>query len=125
MSNTLNTSYKTKLLGSKEDENNLEPSLLKSLQQPLQIAGKSNIYGYTIKTDSDYDILNQGSIKHIQQQFDKQQQDNELIANPKSITAYISGNKTSIYSINNQQTIIKIIIVIIFLWLLWDFMWIK
>jgi hypothetical protein len=109
MSNTLNT-YR-------------ESNIIKS-QPPLIIDG-SEVYGYTIKTDDDHDILNQGSIKHIQQQFDKQQQDNERLANPKSVSSYISDNKTSYYSINNQQSIIKIILIIIFLWLLWDFMWIK
>jgi hypothetical protein len=80
----------------------------------------AEVYGYNVITDQDHDILNQGSLDHIHNYFEKKQRehdeskniiDNEIFVLPKS-----DG-----YSVNSVTFIIKITIFIIFIWIMCDF----
>lgn len=116
--------------------------------QTTHTSGVPEIYGYNVVSDQDHDILNQGSIKHIQKYFnDKQtefetekimshdatngplldQPDQNYLMSTMGDNTFVAQRhvspprRPSDYSVNNTTFIIKFIIVIIFVWILWDF----
>jgi len=81
------------------------------------------IYAYDVLDEQDPDILNHGSIQHIQNYFEKKLKEHEKKENgdeTDEVDLYIN-NHDSAYSINTTGTLIKLVIVVIFLWILWDF----
>jgi hypothetical protein len=87
--------------------------------------GNAEVYGYNVITDQDHDILNQGSVHHIQKYFDAKQKEEELKAMGINNGSYIITQNLSAvkaeYSINSVSFILKIVIFIIFMWIVCDF----
>lgn len=80
-------------------------------EPPSTIEPKSvEISGYNIIYDQDKDILNQGSVKHIKNYFDKLTNNIQIVENTQSI-----------YSINNRLFVIKLCFLIILLYIIYDF----
>ena len=82
------------------------------------------IYGYNVTSDQDPDILNQGTIDHIKRYFEKKEKESQLSQSQDQSITIIEPEHASSYDINNCaacSVIIKIIIVILFLWILCDF----
>lgn len=78
----------------------------------------SESYVYNIDSNQDRDILNQGSIPHIRQYFDKL----EKLNYPQSILNKSTINESpSLYSINSTSFFIKFIAFILLLFIFWDF----
>lgn len=82
------------------------------------------IYGYNVITDQDKDILNQGTAKHIKAYFDKKQAEQEAAS--RTLLGTVENNiaakkMESNYSINSRSFIIKFLIVLIFIWIVRDF----
>lgn len=87
---------------------------------------KTEIYGYNVIADQDMDILNQGSSKHIIKYFDKKQKEAENQNTTVSQSLLTNVNKTkelnpNAVSINSRGFVIKFICVILFLYILRDF----
>lgn len=127
-----------------------QSNLLSSVSKGSQTTGVPEIYGYNVISDQDHDILNQGSIEHIQKYFDNKQRESEAKASTVSnaiedptkqpsqngtVSASTLGDNTFIaqrhvsparkpsdYSVNSSIFIIKFVIFILFMWILWDFL---
>lgn len=85
------------------------------------------IYAYNVISDQDHDILNQGTISHIKNYFDKKQKESE--EKDKGLMNIIDMDMQpdltpdeSAYSINSIGFLIKLVIILLFVWLLWDFL---
>jgi len=87
--------------------------------------GKTEVYGYNVITDQDHDILNQGSVQHIQKYFEAKQKEEELKAMGINDGSYIiTQNLSAIkaeYSVNSVSFMLKFVIFIIFMWIVCDF----
>lgn len=127
------------------DQSNILSTVSKTISNDTP--GVPEIYGYNVIYDQDHDILNQGSVEHIQKYFDNKQKEAE--AKRSIVDAAINGpaahltqdvtltglgdntymshrhvspvKKSSDYSINNMSFMIKFILFIIFVWIMWDF----
>jgi hypothetical protein len=77
---------------------------------------QSDISGYNLVFDSDYDILNQGSIDHAKRYFEQKDSSQSL----NSVDLQIAHNNSA-FSVNSVGFIIAIISFIIFVVMLWDF----
>lgn len=81
----------------------------------------SETYVYNIDSNQDRDILNQGSIPHIKQYFDKlerQQHPQSTLVTDKNINEIESP-----YSINSTSFAIKFIALIMLLLIFYDFVY--
>lgn len=83
------------------------------------------IYGYNVIYDQDYDILNQGSVNYIKKYFDNKEKEVESNIINSIISPTTHTRKSSDYSVNSTIFFIKIVIFILFVWILWDFINIK
>lgn len=94
--------------------------ILSDLNQNTQ---NIQIYGYNVISDQDRDILNQGTAEHIKKYFDKKQAEHEN--EMTSITTIIDTHTSSPYSINKIGFFIKLIVLLLFLWMIWDFSYVE
>ena len=82
--------------------------------------GSIEVAAYNVISDQDHDILNQGSVDHIKRYFDKIDNDVDMGG-----TSYIIIRQSTLipskYSINSIMFVIKITIIIIFIWIVWNF----
>lgn len=86
--------------------------------------GKTEVYGYNVITDQDHDILNQGSIHHIQKYFDAKQKEEELKTINNGAYTPVTRNLSAVkaeHSVNSVSFILKLVIFIIFIWIVCDF----
>jgi hypothetical protein len=71
--------------------------------------------------DSNYDILNRHTVKHYKNYFDKK----EISNTKKNYIDYRFDKPVSSYSINSSDFITRLIIILIFIIIIWDFLGIK
>lgn len=82
------------------------------------------VYAYNVVYDQDPDILNQGTFTHIQNYFARKELESHTSNDAVSDLAkrvITSKTRTNGLSINSVFIIIQIVFVILFLWILWDF----
>lgn len=80
------------------------------------------IYGYNIIFDQDKDILNQGTVEHIKRYFEKkEQQDKKYDTYQEFQYMHLKLSDQSL-SINNITFFVKLFVVIILFWIIWDFL---
>lgn len=85
---------------------------------------KEITYNVLDSLDNDnYDILNHHTVKHYKKYFQKRE--NEITDKKKSYIEYTYDKRKSPYSINSTDLITKIIIILIFIIIIWDFLSIK
>jgi hypothetical protein len=90
---------------------------LSSFQQSNRLSdANAEVYEYDVIMDQDHDILNQGSVDHIHKYFDKKD------TNIQVSSQNLLKNNLGSYSVNNVGFVLKIIILVIFLWIMWDFL---
>jgi hypothetical protein len=90
---------------------------LSSFQQSNHLSdANADVYEYDVIMDQDHDILNQGSVDHIHKYFDKKD------TNTQVSSQNLLKNHLGSYSVNNVGFVLKIIILVIFLWIMWDFL---
>jgi hypothetical protein len=74
--------------------------------------------------DTDYDILNQGSIDYIKQYFDQKQQ-YDMMQTMNDTNLHIKKNDQSAFSVNSIGFSISLIILFLFIMILWNFIYNK
>ncbi len=85
---------------------------------------KTDIIGYSMVFDTDYDILNQGSIDYIKQYFDQKQQ-YDMMQTMNDTNLHIKKNDQSAFSVNSIGFSISLIILFLFIMILWNFIYNK
>lgn len=75
----------------------------------------SEVQSYNVITDQDPDILNHGSVSHIRKYFLnlEKKEDSTVLLYPKK--------KESKYSVNSASFVVKLILLIIFLFIVFDY----
>ena len=81
----------------------------------------SESYVYNIESNQDRDILNQGSIPHIKQYFDKL--DKQYHSQSDTIDTSNENETSNLYSINSTSFAIKLMAFILLILIFWDFVY--
>jgi hypothetical protein len=88
------------------------------------ISNIPEVFAYDVIYDQDPDILNQGSFSHIQKYFERKEREaNESTDVADNIVKYnmTQRNIDPRYSINSVNFFIKAVVIILVLWILWEF----
>lgn len=103
------------------------PDMISKNKDPSKTLSNTNIpevYSYNVVFDQDPDILNQGSISHIQRYFDRKERESHASTDvADNIVKYNMTSKNKLFglSVNSVHFFIKAVAIILFLWIMWDF----
>jgi len=82
----------------------------------------SEIHAYNVVDDQDPDILNQGTFIHAKRYFErKEQEEREKLIDNSTLAFRLPYTNDTRRSINNVSFFIKLIILLLFIWVIYDF----
>lgn len=95
---------------------------------PAKVSKLSNfpqspeVYAYNVIFEQDPDILNQGTLSHVKKYFDKKEREEADKGKNTYDTRYITVPKGGAYSINSVSFVIKLIVLMFFMMIAWNFL---